>query len=284
MSVLLFACDKQIDKPINYQNNDNLVIQAILTSDTSYQEIYISELWDTDSFDIIFGKTGAQVYVYRAILSLTNGDTIGYDTTFFKEKSNDRGIYYTDSFDFEYTNYYLEVQYDNYSYKAVDKAPRFNHDPVNFNYISSLTFDYPSNPALRDSLYRITNMDNTIGPPVLYRIKLDWSNLESYENMSYESTHAEVIGYLFKTMDANQLFGANARAEEILIPKGTKYSIESYSISQAHETYLRGIASETRWRGGLYDLQAGNARTNIKGGAFGFFAVSEKVTVNGVFE
>ena len=67
----------------------------------------------------------------------------------------------------------------------------------------------------------------------------------------------KLLGIWLETMDANQLFGANARTEEILIPKGTKYSIESYSISQAHETYLRGIASETRWRGGLYDLQAG---------------------------
>jgi hypothetical protein len=33
--------------------------------------------------------------------------------------------------------------------------------------------------------------------------------------------------------------------------------------------------AETEWRGGLFDVQPGNVRTNLSEGAVGYFAVSQ---------
>jgi hypothetical protein len=39
--------------------------------------------------------------------------------------------------------------------------------------------------------------------------------------------------------------------------------------------FLRGVLSETDWRGGMFDVLPGNARTNMEGEAIGFFTAAD---------
>lgn len=278
--LVFFSCKKIIDKPIKYESNSSPVIQATITSDTSYQEIYITELMDNE-VDVLTGKSNANVYIYTPIRNLT-GDTLGYDTTYFSEDPGQNGLYITNSFNFKYVDYFLEVIIENDTFKAQDKAPAFNRADSLVDYHTFISY-IDHDTSLNN--YKLTQIISTIGKPLLYKIKLDWSEVEGYENLPYEENHAEVSGYQFRSMDAHQLLGAHLFwLKDIIFPSGTKFSIENYSTSAEHIYYLRGIANETMWKGGFLDIQSANPRTNLSNGAFGFFAVSDRIIESGIIQ
>ena len=55
-------------------------------------------------------------------------------------------------------------------------------------------------------------------------------------------------------------------------------SRKKFSASPAYKAFLRGVLSETEWRGGVFDVERANAPTNLSEGAIGFFAVSTVVS------
>ena len=269
---LLTGCKKIVNRPIEYVQNDGIVIQAQLTNDTSYQEIYISET-DDRTGDIILGISKAKVIVLQRNLSIL-GDTLAPDTISFYELRP--GVYATDSFNNYLDNaiYTLQVVIDSDTFEATDD-PRRLQSTEGIQTVNTIFYPEQDMHLMQD-LY--IELDTT---PLFIKMFLDWSNLPGYDTLPYEENHAESINYRFTTIDAHQLFGASAYYEQIIVPSGTHYIIESYSVSQSYQNFLRGIAAETKWRGGMFDLQAGNAPTNLTNGAFGFFAVGERLTISG---
>ena len=65
--------------------------------------------------------------------------------------------------------------------------------------------------------------------------------------------------------------------ERVRFPPGTVVIREKESVSGKYEEYLRGVLSETDWRGGVFDVLPGNARTNLSEGALGYFTAAEVI-------
>ena len=49
-------------------------------------------------------------------------------------------------------------------------------------------------------------------------------------------------------------------------------------MSSRYQEYLRSLLSETEWRGGVFDVEKANVKTNMSEGAIGFFAVTTVVS------
>jgi hypothetical protein len=63
--------------------------------------------------------------------------------------------------------------------------------------------------------------------------------------------------------------------EQIRFPPGTIIFREKESVNGWYGEFLRGLLSETDWRGGMFDVLPGNARTNMQGEAIGFFTAAD---------
>ncbi len=63
--------------------------------------------------------------------------------------------------------------------------------------------------------------------------------------------------------------------EHVRFPPGTIVFREKESVNPWYAEFLRGVLSETDWRGGMFDVLPGNARTNMEGEAIGYFTAAE---------
>jgi hypothetical protein len=100
-----------------------------------------------------------------------------------------------------------------------------------------------------------------------------WKHLgDCPENTDCE---AVLIQYDLKNIDVNKEFKPDQ--EQIYFPTGTIILRKKYSVSDAYKEYLRGMLSETAWRGGAFDAVPANPATNLSDGATGFFAISSVI-------
>jgi len=70
----------------------------------------------------------------------------------------------------------------------------------------------------------------------------------------------------------------------VRFPPGTIVHREKESVNALYGEFLRGVLSETDWRGGMFDVLPGNARTNLAGDAIGFFTASDVIRDTVVIE
>jgi hypothetical protein len=118
--------------------------------------------------------------------------------------------------------------------------------------------------------------------PAIVRLELDWSHVPGYESLPDEETHALIYHYTLGTIDVNRLFPPDR--EHVRFPPGTIVYREKESVNGLYEEFLRGMLSETDWRGGVFDVLPGNARTNLSEGAIGYFTASEVIRDTVVIE
>ncbi|MEN8156659.1 MAG: hypothetical protein ABFS10_06900, partial [Bacteroidota bacterium] len=90
-----------------------------------------------------------------------------------------------------------------------------------------------------------------------------------------DQTHALIYHYSLGSVDVNRIFPPDR--EHVRFPPGTIVFREKESVSREYEEYLRGMLSETDWRGGIFDVLPGNARTNLSEGAIGYFTAGEVI-------
>jgi hypothetical protein len=84
-----------------------------------------------------------------------------------------------------------------------------------------------------------------------------------------------VYHYTLNGVDVNKLF--KPAQEQVRFPPGTRVFREKESVNGWYGEFLRGVLSETDWRGGMFDVLPGNARTNMQGEAIGFFTAAEVI-------
>jgi hypothetical protein len=111
--------------------------------------------------------------------------------------------------------------------------------------------------------------------PSMLEIDLDWGHLVGFRNLPPEQTSARIIFYTVNSVDVNKIF--KPTKEKVPFPVGTRVHRRQYSMNQPQEDFVRTLMAETEWRGGLFDVQPGNVRTNLSDGAVGYFAVSQVV-------
>lgn len=159
--------------------------------------------------------------------------------------------------------YYLYIEIG--EYKFIAGAAMFPVGPQN-------EFSYSAVKSEED-LYRI-NPENGSDPSMTCYI-VEWEE-------QGRSQHSVFYHYRLNTTDVNEFF--KPASEILLFPGNARIIRQKYSLSPDHQKYIRGMLSETEWKGGWFDVLPGNLYTNISRGGSGFFAASSVLTDTVYFE
>lgn len=127
-----------------------------------------------------------------------------------------------------------------------------------------------SKASSTDSLYYCLLDNQNITS--MTEINYDWSNNTFYTNL-YGAPYAKEYRYKLNNIDVASLFPADINS--ILFPVGTKIIRRQFGLSDTYAEYLRSMLLETNWRGGIFDMEHANTKTNFKQGTLGWFAICE---------
>lgn len=241
---MAFACETEYSWELESIPNNSIVVDAIITNENIAQCIKIS--LPADSLN------APQLNVSGAIVSVSDGTTI----YIFEESPNNAGAYYSHSFQAVVNKTYtLEISFRNKTYTASAKmAPLFSNDKYSID-----TYN---------ELFRYNQLKTN--EPLMIEVVYDWSAVPEFCFIK-NACMAKEFFYILNNVDVNKEIGPNK--EVITFPKGTKIYRKKYSLTDEHQAFLRSLLMETEWKGGLFDVQPGNAISNISNGGLGFFAV-----------
>ena len=248
--ILLAGCEEQFDWPLNNKDSDLIVVEAVLTNENKNHRIKLTRPY-TEQNQTPEPVTGAFVVI------LTDTDTTGAI-----ENPPGSGLYYTDSMQAVVEKpYLLVIQYAGTPYYAFATQP-----PV-----EPLEDFVPI--EVSEGIYTIDFKESGDEPNYI-QYYIDWQSVGNCANST--DCQAKQIYYDLKNIDVNKQF--KPEQEKVYFPAGTVVIRRRYSVSRRYREYLRGMLSETAWRGGLFDAFPANAATNLSEGAVGFFAVSTVVS------
>lgn len=247
---MLTGCEEQFNWPLNNSDTDLIVVEAVLTNENKNHLIKLTRPY-TEQNQIPEPVSGAFVVI------LTNADTI-----VATETPPSSGLYYTDSMQAVIDKIYiLAIQYNGKLFYA--GAVQQPVEPL----------DSFEAVEISEGVYTI-NFKESGEDPNYIKYNLDWQNVGNCPDII--DCKAKQIYYDLKNIDVNKQFKPDQ--EIVYFPAGTVIIRRKYSVSSRYREYLRGMLSETAWRGGIFDAFPANAATNLSEGAVGFFAVSTVVT------
>ena len=259
--LLLTSCEKTIDWPLDTNEPKVIVVEGVITNERKAHEVKISRPM-ADINGTPQPVSGALV----AILERVNS-------------SNDRAIrlrevqpgrYLTDSTVRAVLgrSYTLYILYQGQEYFGDSRMVQVDPlKPLSYSKIPDHEFWYEMN-------LKETNK------PSMVEYRLNWGHLPGFRNLPVEETRAHIIYYTVKSVDVNKIF--KPAKERVPFPVGTRVYRRQYSMNQEQEDFVRSLMAETEWRGGLFDVQPGNVRTNLSEGAVGYFSVSQVVADSSV--
>jgi len=251
--LLLSSCSEGIDWELQYQEVDLLVVEGKITNEPGPHEIRLSlPLYEMNGTPE--PVSGAEVEVFD-----------GQSAHVFGEDPSREGVYLgPPGFSGEVGHYYqLRIRQGSRRITAVTHMVEVT--PFQDMFVYRVQEDPPLLGAV------ISDSE----APAIVRMELDWSHVPGYEDAPDSSTHAEVYHYSLNGVDVNKLFKPSQ--EQIRFPPGTRVFREKESVNPWYGEFLRGVLSETDWRGGMFDVLPGNARTNIQGEAIGFFTAAQVI-------
>ncbi len=257
LPILLTSCEKRIDWPLDTNEPKVIVVEGVFTNERKAHEVLISRPM-ADINGTPLPVSGALVAILERINS-----------------SNDRAIrlrevqpgrYLTDStvravYGRLYTLYIL---YQGQEYFGDSRMVLVDPlKPLSYSKIPDHEFWYEMN--LVETRH-----------PSMVEYRLSWGHLPGFRNLPVEETRAQIIHYTVTSVDVNKIF--KPAKERVPFPVGTRVYRRQYSMNQEQEDFVRSLMAETEWRGGLFDVQPGNVRTNLSEGAVGYFSVSQVVS------
>jgi len=247
------SCDEAIEWELDYQEMNAPVIEARITSELTAHEIRISKPY-YEMNGVAEGISGARVMIYDGTHEFP-----------FSELADRPGYYRSDTvFAAKLNQYYLlGIELRNKQISALTQM----REVMPFRDQDMRIYKVQDDPLL----YGLTIRDSD--RPSIVRIELDWSGVSGYENEPDSATHAIIYHYTINGIDVNKMF--KPAQERVYFPPGTLVYREKESVNQVYGAYLRGILSETDWRGGMFDVLPGNATSNLRGGALGFFTAAD---------
>lgn len=251
--VLLAACTERVDWELHYEEVDVLVVEGKITNEARAHEVMISlPLYEVNGTPEPVSGARVEIYHERGFFRL-------------REDPDRPGTYLTDPTVRGEAGrvYQLRISHGDKEIRGASYMEEVGDFP-NMN-----LYVVQQNPRL----YGVYIADQN-GPAVI-RMDLDWSHVRGYETLPQEENHALVYHYILGSVDVNRIF--SPAAETVYFPPGTIVIREMESVSRSYEEFLRGMLSETDWRGGVFDVQPGNARSNLQGGAVGFFTAAAVV-------
>ena len=246
----LASCEEEVGVTLQPAANNYLVVEGVLTNENVRHLIRLSLPYS--------GINGTPQPATGAAITISEGANV-YTLT---ETPAGSGLYYTDSMiAVVSTTYRLDIQYKGKSYFAEDSS-------VPVEPLGPLEYQRGSDTLMYTIVF---NKSGTTPNYVQYEI--DWTNTSFCIS---GQCRGEVYFYDLKTTDVNEIFKPSKA--EFDFPPGSAVVRRKYSASPGYQAFLRGVLSETEWRGGIFDVERANAPTNLSDGAIGYFAVSTVVS------
>ena len=252
-ALLLWSCGEEpIEWELQTGQSDLLVVEGVITNERKAHEVKITRP--------VADPSDTPEPVNRAVVAVFDGTNARLLT------ETSPGIYQTNPnvravFNRLYTLYILHegIEYTADSYLV----PVQRMDPLSYHRVQGVQNLYELN--LRES-----------EDASMLEIILDWSHLPAFSIYPPDETMARIVYYTVKSIDVNKMFRPDK--EHVYFPAGTRVIRRKYSMSPPQEDFVRTLMAETEWRGGIFDVQPGNVRTNLSEGAVGYFSVSTVVS------
>jgi len=244
--IAVVACEVEHDWPLQNTSPERLVVEGVMTNENKQHTIVLKTTMDT--------LNQPENYVNGAAVTIHDGSDI-----IMLEEALERGHYQTDSMRFVVgKSYTLIVQVANQVFEGTAEAvPVLSLKPIQVSGKGadgrfSLTYRESEDPSMMEVIYYWNEVDSISG------------NIVDRLAKSYF--------YSIKTIDINKEF--SPEREEVRFPDSAIVIRRKYSLSPAHEAFIRSLLSETEWRGSILDEAKGNVITNMSNGALGYFGVS----------
>ena len=251
------ACNEEaIEWDLQTHLPDLLVVEGRITNERKAHEIILSRP--------VADPSDQPEPVSRAVVALFDG----VRAELLEESSP--GIYLTDSTYRAVISriYRLYILLDGVEYSAVSRlVPVRRLNPLQYHRVAGGVDRYELDLQETDDASMV-------------EILLDWSRVPGFRDLPADQTHARIVYYTVKSIDVNKIFRPSK--EHVFFPAGTTVTRTKYSMNDSQENFVRTLMAETEWRGGYFDVQPGNVRTNLSEGAVGYFSVSAVVSDSSV--
>jgi hypothetical protein len=245
------SCSERIDWDLEYIEEDLLVVEGKITNEAGPHEVRLSRP--------VFEMNGNPEPVTGARVTIADNRRVVQS---LEEDLRRPGVYLTEPGFTAAVNrgYQLRIEFRDRTYTAVTFM-RPVSDFQNMRHVR-VQDDPP--------LFELYIGDSP--QPAIIRVELDWSHVRGYDTLPDSENHALIYHYSLGGVDVNRIFAPES--ERVRFPPGTVIIREKESVTPVYEEYLRGMLAETDWRGGVFDVLPGNARTNLSEGALGYFTAA----------
>jgi len=244
------ACTEKADWDLDFQTEDRIVVEARITNENGPHRVRLTRpVYEMNGIPEPVTGAGVEIFDGRNVHPL-------------RELPNEPGTYLTEP---DFTGevgrgYQLRIQLGDRRISAVAYM-RAVQDFPNMRLVK-----VQDDPVLFEVF--IGEQD----APSVIRMELDWSQVPGYDSLPADQNHALIYHYNLESVDVNRIFAPER--EHVWFPPGTIVFMEKESVSRGYGEYLRGMLSETDWRGGVFDVQPGNPANNFNGEAFGYFTAA----------
>lgn len=245
------SCTEQIDWDLELMEQDLLVVEGKITNQPGRHEVKLTRP--------VFEMNGVPEPVSGAVVDIADSRLALHP---LEEDPRRPGVYLTEpGFSAVVSRgYRLRIALGEQRYTAVTFMR-----PVS-DFQNMRVFRVQDDPPLFE-LYISDSQQ-----PAIVRVQLDWSHVRGYDTLPGTENHALIYHYSLGGVDVNRLFPPDR--EHVRFPPGTVIIREKESVAPVYEEFLRGMLAETDWRGGVFDVLPGNARTNLSEGAIGYFTAA----------
>ncbi|MBK8503472.1 MAG: DUF4249 family protein [Saprospiraceae bacterium] len=246
LGTVFLGCEEVYDWPTRPQANHQLVVEAILTNEFTFQTIRLSQ-----SYGLINEKPVA------VIDALVEVRTLGNQWSFIPSE-DDPGLFTSETRFAVRRNipYFLKIEWNGVVHEANEE----------------LSFVFPlKSPTYAESGSSDSLMLLEVAPlyhpldQAMYEVVIDWSHIQSAA-----PNQAKLFFYSFRTIDGSELFRDDL--EKIYFPIGSTIITRKFGLNSDFAEYLRALALETHWQGGFFDEASSSLPTNISNG-IGFFSL-----------
>ncbi len=248
IAVAILSCEEVSDQGLNPKDEVLLVVDGKLTSERVRQEIKLSLTFD--------GLNDEAPPVTDALVVINDERT-----NFFLSHDDTRpGVYQTDTlqalFDVLYTLYILHEGNEYFAFAT--SAIGTPLPPLTVNEIDTGLFEYVHSETI----------------PSMTEVRVTWDENDALGVPSTQEV--EAFFYTLNVIDITKTFAPDK--ELLTFPEGAVVHRRKFSLTEGHQNFLRSFLAEVDWRGGGFDVAAGNVLTNLSEGAVGYFSVSMVVS------
>ena len=243
---LFISCEEVVPWDLGPAENDQIVVEAILTNENVIQQVRLSK-----SFDHLRG-TAEPVTDAIVTVNSIDGEVHFNDTPLLP------GIYRS-SKPFAARKdvlYQLEIIWNNEEYTASESLSFVSPlERVRFSGFGPDSLTLPEIGSLYHPLQQ-----------AMYEVHVFWHHINPSD-----ASWARMYFYTFSTIDGNELI--RPEKEKVYFPVGSIVLVKKFGLSEGFASYLRSLVMETEWQGSAFDEASSSLPTNISNDGLGFFSV-----------